>query len=313
MVPVYFEPSVRPDVVRSILQQTFSGHTLFCSADNTLAVVDRGSTAESLFRESGRSSPLFGLPVHVLEENRGKTGAIREGLSELLERTRVPYIVTRDCDGDHLLEDLPRMVSVAEPPEDGVEEPVVSVFGVRPSLAKPMNWLRQEWEVLTNSVVVDLVAFLLARDGRLLDRRYWNGYALDLQSGYRVYSRAAARLALESLQALPDERDIYTMACEIMPFLELSLHGGIVAQVQRGTWVEQPVSSYATLPFSRYYGKLLGFMADRYGLSRRLLRGILDNHLVNSPAYFSAHRQELLECREYLDPVAETLRMPRFL
>jgi len=314
LVPVYFEPSVEETQVRSILENTFAEHSLFCDQENTLAVVDAGTVAESVLKNSSRRSRLYGIPLCCLEKNHGKTGAVREGLRQLLAQSGAEFFLSRDCDGDHLLTDLPRVVSMADRMEKILAHETVTIFGTRPSLEKPMNWKRQQWEVLTNSVTVDLTEFVVSRrNGRILDRRFWNGYPLDLQSGYRLYSRAAAELAVDSLTVLPDERNVYLMACEMMPFPEISVSGGVVGQVQRATMVEQPVSSYSQVPFARVYADLFLFIAEHYQIPESVLLSSFDNHLVSSQAFFSDLREELLQCRHRISPDAPSVQLPSLL
>ncbi len=304
VVPVHFQPSVSRDLIAAILERTFTEHGLFCDLKNTVVVVDGDTPAERVLRDAGPSSPLRGLPLHVLDRNRGKTGAIRAGLARLLDAGSSPFLVTRDCDGDNLLEDLPRLVTLALQIGADTGSDKISVFGARPSLIKPMGWIREQWERLVNSVIVDLVDYLLARQERVLDRRYWNGYPLDLQAGYRVYSRAAARIAAQSLSDLPEDPEVYLLACETLPFPALSLQAGVVGQAQVMTRVEQPVSSYSHLSFARCYGALLDFLGKRWQVRSETLVALFDNHLLNTPAWFSASRSEFLECRSRLAPQA---------
>lgn len=313
VVPVYFSPEVDGREIRSILENTFADNALFCHPERVLAVVDRETRAEAVLLEAKPDSSFYGLPVHILEVNQGKAGAVREGLSELLKRTDVSYFVTRDCDGDHVIEDLPRMVSLADAIGRDTGKELITVFGVRPSLAKPMGWVREAWERLTNAIFLDAVQFLLAREGRILNQRYWNGYPLDAQSGYRVYSRRAAERAVECLSGLPDDRTLLTFACELLPFVALALEGGVIGQVQRLTLVEQPVSSYRNVSLAGVYGRLLQHLLDRYAISLDQLLEIFDNHLVATPLYFTDFREDLLECRRQLAPEAPPPWLARFL
>jgi hypothetical protein len=313
VVPTYFEPTVGRSRIQSILERTFAAQVVFCRPEATLVVVDSGSVVEGVFREAPRDSVLWGLPLLVLERNRGKTGAIRAGLRRLLEQSEAPFMVTRDCDGDNMIEDLPRLSSMARQLAQICPDVPVSVFGARPSLEKPMSWFREQWERVTNRVIVEMVQLLLARKERVLDQRFWNGYPLDLQSGYRLYNRSGAALAVQSLSELPEDREVYLLACEVLPFLDLSLQAGIVGQIQRGTLVEQPVSSYNSIDFGRYYGRLLAFVGERYQIPRPIIRQLFDNSLVSSSAFFSPMREELLRCRMVIDPDAPPVVLPEFL
>ena len=310
LIPVHFSPQVPHHRVEAILQGTLADNLHFCHAQETWVVVDAGSVAEGLFREARAGSPLFGLNLLVLPVNRGKTGAIRAGLSWVLAESRARYFVTRDCDGDSRIEDLPRLVLLAEAMP---AEAPRSVFGCRPSLAKPMTWERLQWEALTNQVFFDLVSYLLAASARTLIKNFWNQPTLDLQSGYRLYDREAATIAARSLTELPDEREIYLLACEVSPFIEITLAGGQIGQVYRSTQVEQPVSSYAALDFARYYGRLLRHYALHYGAPVPLIRQMFDNGLVESDGLQSGLREQLLECRRIIDPDSPELSRPPLL
>lgn len=313
VVPVHFEPSVERSVAAAILERTFAEHRLFCDVGNTLLVVDEGSAAESVLRAAGSSSPLHGLPSLVLERNQGKSGAVRMGLEALLATTRASFLATRDCDGDAPLEDLPRLATMAQHMRSDANVDCVSVFGVRPSLLKPMGWIREEWERLTTAVFVDLTELLLARSGQVIDRRFWNGYPLDLQGGSRLYSREAAQAAVGSLSELPDQPEVYLLACETLPFPAISLQGGLIGQVQISTRLQPQVSSYRDLPFAKYYAALLTWFAKRRDVPSRVLLRIFDNHLVSSSAYHSAVRDQFLECRSRISPGAPPPIGPKLL
>lgn len=313
VVPVYFDPSVEEGTIRGILEGTFSDQALFCRLERTLLVVDRDTRAEAILKNAAPGSSFYNLPLSVLEQNRGKAGAVRSGLAQLLETTSAPYLVTRDCDGDHAAEDLARIVSLAQDIHQDTGKELISVFGVRPSLEKPMGWLREQWEFLINKVFEDVAEFLLAQKGKVLDKRYWNGYPLDAQSGYRLYTRGAAQRAVQCLASVPDEKELLTFACEILPFLALALEGAAVGQVQRLTLVEQPVSSYCRIALSRVYGGLLAYIRDCYDIPASVLLQIFDNHLVASSLYFTDFRSELLECRRRILADAPPPLLPRFL
>ncbi len=310
LVPVHFTDQVPPAQIHRILEATFADNSYFCSPGQTWVVVDAGTVAESTFRKAGDDSPLRGLNLRSLDANQGKTGAIREGLSWILTESQAEYVVTRDCDGDNRIEDLPRLVLLADAMSG---ESPVCVFGCRPSLVKPMNWERLQWESITNQVILELISHLLAQQGQTLVKNYWNQPELDLQSGYRLYDRQSAEIASRSLLALPADREIYLLACEISPLIELSLQGGRVGQVYRSTQVEQPVSSYAAMNFAVFYGKLLAYYAEAYGIERRLLRQMFDNALVESDGMHSDLRTALLECRQIIDATAPSLQRPPLL
>lgn len=308
LIPVHFPAGLDEGVIRQTLEDTLRGQDGYCPAARTLLVVDQGAPAERILENAGKGSPLVGLPLCRLPRNRGKTEAVRVGLQRLLETTDAALFITRDCDGDHAVDDLPRLLRMAA--AASTESRPLSVFGARSCWEKPMGWLRQEWERLTNRVLIDLTEYLVARQGDVLDRRFWNGLELDLQSGYRLYDRQAARIAVDSLSGLPDNPEVYTMACEMLPFVELSLKRGRAAQIQTLTRLGQPFSSYAGIDWPRYYGSLLAFAARRYGAEPEILLRIFDNHLVESPLHWSSRREDALRCRNVAIPGAPPLEFP---
>ena len=298
VVPVYFQPTVNRETITLILESTFADHELFCLPEKLLVVVDGGTKAEAVLREANSGSPIYDLPLYVLDE--------------ILKRTQSPYLVTRDCDGDHAIEDIPRMISMAEDIRSDTESTLISIFGVRPSLEKPMGWFRQEWEGFINRILEDWTDFLAAKTDNVVDKRYWNGYELDAQSGYRVYSRQAARLSVDLLAQLPEDPDVFVFACELVPFIELTLRGGLIGQVQRMTLVEQPVSSFEGVDLPRSYGTLLRYLCEVYRAPTDSLLRIFDNHLFATSLYFSEFREELLECRRNIKSAEDNPLAPRF-
>ncbi len=313
VVPVYFEPSLGRNPVRDILEETFLDHAHFCRPDRTLIVVDRATTAEAVLLEAPPRSPLHGYEVHVLPENRGKAGAICAGLARLLEKTSAPFLVTRDCDGDHMPQDLPALATAAVDLQQDTSAEKLMVFGARTSLEKPMGWVRQQWETWTNSILADLVEFLLAQQERILDRRYWGSLPLDLQSGYRLYSREAAREAVVSLSRLPEDPRIYTFACEMAPFVDLALQGALIGQIRRHTMVEQPVSSFESKPLAECYSALLNYVFEQHSIPAPIVVCVLDNHLFDTSLYFSPLRDEVLKFRQLVLQDAPAPQLPRFL
>jgi glycosyltransferase involved in cell wall biosynthesis len=306
VVPAYFSPEVRSEVVHSILEGVLEDSSVYCRPERLLVVVDRDTITESAVRS-------LGVPHFRLETNRGKGGAIRAGLQHLVGTSDAEYFATRDCDGDHALEDLPRLVSMAREISNLAGAGLAMVMGARPSLAKPMGWLREEWERLTNRVLQDLLAFLLAREGRVIDRRFWGGIEPDIQSGYRVYSREAADAVVQSLAGMPEDPAVWTFACEFLPFADLTLAGATFGQVQRMTLVEQPVTSYGRVDLASAYGCLLGFVADRNGVSRDTLLQLFDNHVPGTALYFSDARNQVERARKILCSEAGELVQGRFL
>lgn len=308
LIPVHFATTVPEGQIRHLLGHLLEGLELFCRTEHVLAVVDRGTVAERVLRE------FPGLRVHSLERNRGKAGAVASGLAQLVETSDARFFATRDCDGDHAQEDLPRLVSLAAYIEQATTSPLVVAMGARPSLEKPMGWLRDQWERLTNAVLVDLLDYVLAREGRVLDRRFWSGSPTpDIQSGFRVYSRPAAERVRDVLASLPEDPNVWTFACEFVPFADLIAAGGVTGEVRRFTLVEQPVSSYRSVDLGRVYARLLQHLATTYEVPASVVRQFFDNRLVGTSLFFTDSRKELLEARRLIDAEAPSVLAAPFL
>lgn len=287
VLPVHFAPSVSENRIRDILTPVLSENLLYCREDRLVVVVDRGTPAETVLQSFGN------LNVHRLEQNRAKAGAVAAGLRLLLESTDAECLVTRDCDGDHFPDDLPRLTGRLIETQRATGDDEAFSMGGRASLELPMGWLREEWEQLTNLILLDMIGYGLARQGRVLDRRFWGCGFLDIQSGYRAYSRKAAERTVQCLDALPDNRSVSTFACELVPFAEILLAGGACGQIQRQTLVEQPVTSYGGVDLADTYGSVLAYLADRHGVCGEVLRAIVESRVCSSSLLFSDHRDQL--------------------
>lgn len=313
VVPVFFDPSVSEETVVRILHDVLKNHQVFCRPERLLAVVDRGTVAERILLDPPSNHSCEGCRVFSLPRNRAKAGAVEAGLRELLRSTDASFFVTRDCDGDHVFEDLPKLVEFGHWISAETGKNTVTVMGGRPSLEKPMGWLREEWEVLTNKVLISLLEFAAAKDGFVLDKRFWNSPVCDIQSGYRAYSRQAAEIAVSSLETLPEVREIMTFACEFVPFAELTRRGGLFGQVQRQTLVEQPVSSYNSVDFALVYGQLLKFVSEKLAISSENLLSLFDNQLQHTSLYFTDAREQVMRCRKLISQQAQSPLLPPFM
>ncbi|MCC2667704.1 MAG: hypothetical protein K0Q72_175, partial [Armatimonadetes bacterium] len=121
---------------------------------------------------------------------------------------------------------------------------------------------------------------------RAWDTRYLVERAPDLQSGYKLYSRAAAEVAVEGLHReagnYPDLR-LLRVGMEIVPFVEIALADGVFGEVGRKAFYDQPVTSYGTVDVARFYGSKLGWALRRCGVPPLPALILLDGALARRP------------------------------
>jgi glycosyltransferase involved in cell wall biosynthesis len=130
------------------------------SSPETVLVVDDGSTDGT-----GDVAHADGVQVLRHEHNRGKGAAMQTGFQHWLKRD-VVGVVTVDADGQHMPEEIHKLLAQAEQGAD-------LVLGVRDHLFGEMNRLRRT----SNRISTGLISFA-ARNS-----------VSDVQTGFRFYSR----------------------------------------------------------------------------------------------------------------------------
>ena len=123
-------------------------------------VVDDGSTDGTA--EEARAA---GARVHSFPENRGKGAALAFAFADLFARG-ADGVVTLDADGQHLPEEIPKLLAAAAAGND-------LVLGVRDHLFSEMSALRRASNRLSSRAISFAAGQPLA----------------DIQTGFRFYSR----------------------------------------------------------------------------------------------------------------------------
>ena len=125
-----------------------------------LLVIDDGSSDDT-----GAVARTAGAEVISLPLNRGKGAALRLGFSELFRRG-FDAVVTLDADGQHLPEEIPKLL-------DGWRRGGDLVLGTRDHLFSEMGRLRRNSNRLS-SRIISMAAGIRLR---------------DIQTGFRLYTR----------------------------------------------------------------------------------------------------------------------------
>ena len=146
-IPAYQAAASIGDVVRRTLRLL------------PVLVIDDGSRDGTA--EEARKA---GAEVRVFPENRGKGAALREAFGVLFERG-VDAVVTLDADGQHVPEEVPRLLELATEAD--------LVLGVRDHLFGDMSNVRRASNRLSSWAISSLAGCRLH----------------DIQTGFRFYSR----------------------------------------------------------------------------------------------------------------------------
>lgn len=283
VIPAWYGSAPAEEAL-SLLATTLAGCETLTLPEDLLVVVDGCPAA----REAAGFLAPGVCAVEDLPENGGKGAAVAAGVARLLEaRPHLEWIVIRDADGDHMADDLPHLfragIDLAEAqPNDA---PLV-VVGSRWSVEAPLGWRRAGYEALVNEIIIDALQIALARAGRTWDSRFLTSRIPDLQSGYKLYNRAACLLLT---RALTEEReqhpdlDLGRVGMEVVPFCRIVLLGGGAAEVLRKTWRSQPRTSYGHLDLSLFFGSKLAWVLRACQVPPGALEALVDGPLIRSP------------------------------
>lgn len=322
VIPVWFPDTMPAEDMRRFVSGTLDDAELFAAPERLILVVDgcpaavapAREAAEQFGRRAGAAPTLI-----VTDCNTGKGGAVCTGFERLLQDDAVEALNVRDCDGDHDIYDLPQLYRLFEQMCRQECTDDVFVVGCRGSLTRPLGLARGQNEDMLNRLTMEAVNHRLADEGRGVDERYTSRYgrAPDFQSGYKVYSRTAAHVVIDSVRAADQaEPDLQVMrwAVEFIPTAELLLRGFIPGALCRLTYDGQPQTTFDESDLPRAYSRQIAWLFRRLDLPYEVGRCLLDNALtaseyVTSPRgaeHLAALREQVIqEC--YPEHAGETV------
>lgn len=310
VVPVWFAPEMPPERMRALLGGMLADCELFLRPEHIALVVDGCPQAEEpTERAAADFAARVGAPPLVLAKpnNEGQGGAVCYGFEYYLRETDLPYLCSRDADGDHDIYDLPQLYRLLVEMEQREGTDAVYVLGQRGDLHRPMGYDRGEYERLLNLLTVRALEWSLGQQGRTADLRYCARLPgpPDFQSGYKAYTRRTAQQFVQALRgadATEPERRPLRWGIQFLSTVELLLQGAAAGSVYRLTYDEQPQSSFENADNRVLaYGQQFAWLYRRLGVSLTVGLRWWDEVSAGSLwATVPGGWEELLRIREYL-------------
>ncbi|HID07319.1 MAG TPA: hypothetical protein EYP10_09250, partial [Armatimonadetes bacterium] len=166
VIPVWFSSDVPRGSILQLLCDSLMGWEAFVRPENLVLVVDGEQPHVEWALERLRGM-LRGdaWRIEMLKTNLGKGGAVAHGIECALAGSDVQCVVIRDADNDHLLADLPPMVTVWQGVCEALRTCDVVVVGARHNLTAPLGWLRAQWETFLNHLIMQVVSYCRHRQG----------------------------------------------------------------------------------------------------------------------------------------------------
>lgn len=306
VIPVWFSAQMPPERMRELLNLTLADCELFLQPRHLALVVDGCCHAEEPTQQAAADfAERVGEPPLVLikEKNEGQGGAVCFGFEHYLAHTDVPYLCSRDADGDHDIYDLPQLFRHLR----AMKSDNAFVLGQRGSLHRPMGFARGEYERLLNEITLLAVRWSMARIDTVPDLRHCQRLPdpPDFQSGYKLYTRTTAEGFVRSLRdadAATPQACILRWGIQFISTVDLLLQGASAGSVYRLTYDEQPQTS-----FENADNRLVAYGQQFAWLYRRLeiplpvgIRWWDEAILRTTWSTIPGGWQELLAIREYL-------------
>ncbi|RPJ57887.1 MAG: glycosyltransferase [Acidobacteria bacterium] len=323
VIPAFFPSATDIQLASDLLTDTALGCcSLLGSPARVCISVDGENPAADAAR---RLQTKYGLAVVVSARNKGKLGALHEGLTILVRDESLRYFLLVDQDGDHFPNELPNFVRAARHVASSAKHDRVLVLGRRSSRHHPMGYLRGELEELADRMLVDCLQYRAVREGVPLNLQF----ALlldefpDFHSGYKLLTRPLVTSFLEngvSLEGLSEDA-VYRHAVEAVLTVEAVLSGGIIVSVARSTFNEQPITAFGQLNRCRLVADKIIWPARRLRVPAAFIGQWFENHLarLRLATLAPGGKEELIEIRNLvrqafdLPELAREIEGPPFL
>ena len=301
IVPAWFSDRVEEDEIERLLSMTLTGAERIAEPDNQYVYID-GVERVLPIAERIREQTTSHFQIVNATENKGKGKGVVAGLQRGLADSTMEWFAVRDADGDHRVDDFSAMLELGRQMQEECEDAPILVVGGRNQLEPPLTLYRAVYEKILNGVIDAALQFALAKKNYAPNQIYYRQYGPwpDLQSGYKLYNRKAAELAVEAFEQDEEERDaLYRWGAEVVPYVWIALHRGIAGEQRRSTYREQPVTAYASIQRAEFYAQKLRWVFRQCEVSLWNAARMLDNELSHCVLMFDGMgRTEMLNFRK---------------
>lgn len=314
VIPAYFPSAIDTQLASHLLIDTALGcRNQLANPARVCISVDGDNSAADAARTLHRD---YGLTVVVSGTNRGKLGAVEEGLKALAGDQSIRYFLLVDQDGDHFPNELTNFVRAVRHAAAVVMTERFLVIGRRSSRHHPMGYLRGELEELADRMLVDSLQYRAAREGLPLNLQF----ALlldefpDFHSGYKLLTRPLVESLLQNgvpLENLPEDA-VYRHAVEAVLSVESVLAGGTIVSVARSTINEQPITAFGQLNRCRLVADKIIWPARRLRVPADFVGQWMENHLAHLRlgTLAPSGKEELFEIRNLVRQAFDLPALP---
>ena len=301
IIPTHFPRDADPGFFRAMLRDTAAAFAREMADAKTVCLSVDGQGPAVAHAEAVAEE--VGVTVCVSEKNRGKLSALRHGMACMADRSGLEYIAAADQDGDHFANELLNLVRAARDVEAKAGTERIMVLGRRISRHRPMGFLRGELEELADRVLLDALHYDAAVTARPLPMQFATSIEEfpDFHSGYKLFTRATADDVFGSEPNLAgmSETCYYRHAVEAVICVESVKSAATLVTVNRSTWDEQPVSTFALLDRRRMIADKIIWPCKRLTVPGEFVAQWVDNHLprLQLGTLVPDGRDELLDIR----------------
>jgi len=315
VIPAYFPSTTDPRLAAGLLIDTALGCRALVQDPARVCISVDGENAAAATARTLEAD--YGLRVVVSPRNRGKLGAVEEGLAALIGQESVGYFFLIDQDADHFPNELPNFIRAAQRVAYRAKRDRLLVLGRRSSRHHPMGYLRGELEELADRMLVDCLHYHGALAGAPLNLQY----ALlldefpDFHSGYKLLTRPVVLDLLRNgipLEGLSEDA-VYRHAVEAVLSVEAVLCGAIIVSVARSTFNEQPITAFGQLNRCRLVSDKIIWPAKRLQVPAAFVGQWMENNLarLQLATLAPSGKDELFEIRNLVRRAFDLPDLPR--